>query len=274
MRVGELVIYPLKSTTGHAVPTATVQSWGFEGDRRWMLVDPAGDFVTARRWSALLAITATSLGEGRLRLEGPHAAPVEVDATTGGRLVPVRVWRSRLLATHVPSPADAWASALVERDVRLVWLDDPTRRPTNPEHSRPEDRVTFADGYPMHLTTTASLRQLNDWVTESALERGAMDPEPLVMRRFRPNIVVDQDKPFAEDEWRRLRIGSVEFRMAKRCQRCVLTTVEPRTRHRGPEPLRALATHRRSDGKMWFGVNLIPDGTGEIQLGDDIVVLD
>ena len=123
----------------------------------------------------------------------------------------------------------------------------------------------------MNLTATASLRQLNDWIVdETALRDEPRPVSPLPMRRFRPSVVVDTEIPFEEDRWTRLRIGTVAFRVVKRCDRCVLTTIDPDTLESGKEPIRTLARHRRSDGKVWFGVNLVPDGVGTISVGDDV----
>ncbi|SDU67237.1 MOSC domain-containing protein [Jiangella alkaliphila] len=273
MRVVELNIYPVKSTRGRAQTSAEVELWGLADDRRWMVVDDAGYVVTARVRPALLGVTVTPLERGRIRLESAHAAPLEVDATAAREYVPVQIWKNTLDAVRPSAAADAWFGKLLDQDVRLVWLDDPTRRPVNPAYGLPADRVSFADAYPLLLTTTGSLDRLNDWIVEEALLRGEEPPaEPLPMRRFRPSVVVDSADPFAEDTWCKLRIGDVAFRAVKLCDRCVLTTVHPDTQQRGKEPLRTLARHRRWDGKVWFGMNLVPDGTGRISLGDDVRV--
>lgn len=275
MRVAELNIHPVKSTAQLPVAQAVVEPWGMADDRRWMIVDSDGYVVTARERRELLQVSATPLGAGRLRLEAAHAAPIDVDArAAGSALVPVQVWRSRLEAVHADPAADAWIRKLIDVDVRLVWLDDPTRRPVNPAYGTADDHVSFADGYPLLLTTTASLRRLNDWIAETALERGEIPPDALAMRRFRPNVVIDAAEPFAEDHWRRVRVGGVAFRVVKPCDRCVMTTIDPSTLDKGKEPLRTLARHRRWDGKVWFGTNLIPDGTGVIAVGDDVTVLE
>lgn len=267
MRVAELNVYPVKSTRGLAMSEVAVQPWGLAGDRRWMVVDSDGVAVTARKFPALLSVTATAFDESRLRLTGRHAPPLDVDGRASAELVPATVWSSEIQAVRASAAADAWFSKLLGRDVRLVWLDDPNRRPVNPRYGRPEDRVSFADAFPLLLTTTASLRQLNDWIAGEALTRGDAAPDPLPMSRFRPSVVVDTDEPFAEDAWRRLRIGAVEFRAVKPCDRCVLTTIDPDTLTRGPEPIRTLARHRRWDGKVWFGVNIIPDDVSADQPG-------
>ncbi len=275
MRVSELMVYPVKSTRGVSVDAATVEPWGLAGDRRWMVIDPSGTTITAREEHRLLSVRpGLPEPDGALTIHGPHAAPLRLSRPAGD-LVPVRLHRHDLRAVPADPAADAWFSALLGRDARLVWCDDPTRRPTNPEYSRPGDSVAFADGYPLLLTTTASLRRLNDWIAETALERGGLPGPALPMRRFRPSVVLDGAiEPFAEDGWKRLRIGEVEFRAAKPCDRCVMTTVDPDTLETGHEPIRTLARYRQWDGKTWFGMNLIPDGTGTVHTGDPAEVVD
>lgn len=273
VRVVELNVYPVKSTRGLPVAQAEVEPWGLADDRRWMVVDDSGYVVTARVRPALLGVRVTPLGRGRVLLEGPHAAGIEVDATTSREYVPVQIWKNTLEAVRPSVTADAWFGKLLDDDVRLVWLDDPTRRPVNPAYGLPADRVSFADAFPLLATTTGSLARLNDWVVEEALLRGEVPPEaPLPMRRFRPSVVVDNAEPFAEDTWCKLRIGDVPFRAVKLCDRCVLTTIDPDTQSRGKEPLRTLARHRNWDGKVWFGMNLVPDGTGVVRVGDEVEV--
>lgn len=176
----------------------------------------------------------------------------------------VRVWRSEVDATPAGPDADRWLSDFLARDVRLVWLDDPTRRPSDPEFSAPDDRVSFADGYPLLVTNKASLRQLGEWIGR-----------PLPMTRFRPNLVVETDEPWAEDAWlgRRLRIGDVVLRAVKPCGRCVVTTTDQESAEREREPLRTLARHRNFDKQLVFGMNLVPDSVGPMAVGDEVTVL-
>ena len=183
------------------------------------------------------------------------------------------VWASDLVAAPAGDEAAAWLTKVIGEPVRLVYLDDPTRRPTNPKYSRDTDRVSFADGYPLLLTSEESLDAVNGWIAEGP--RPAEGPIP--MRRFRPSVVVSGAQAWAEDGWRRLRIGPVTFRAAKGCDRCVFTTIDPDTAAKGHEPLFALARHRRWDGKIWFGVNLIPDNPAPdalIRPGDPVEILE
>ncbi|NRQ30547.1 MOSC domain-containing protein [Nonomuraea sp. NN258] len=271
MKLASIHYYPVKSTAGHATDEAEVQPWGLAGDRRYCVTDESGQLLTAREHPRMLSCVPRLDGD-TLTLTGPHAEPLRV-VPTGG-LSTIQVWRTPVELTDCGEEAAAWLSALIGTPVRLKWLDDPTRRPVNPAYGRPEDRVSLADGYPLLLTTTASLARLNDWVAETAAERGEDLPEPLPMGRFRPSVVVDgADRPFAEDEWKRVRVGEVDFRVTKGCDRCVLTTIDLATYAKGKEPIRTLSKHRKWDGKVWFGINLIPDAPGRIVRGDEVVVL-
>jgi uncharacterized protein YcbX len=183
------------------------------------------------------------------------------------------VFKQELQGIGAGPHADAWLQkALGRDDLHLVWCDDPTRRTLNPAHARPEDHTAYADGYPVTIASETSLRRLNDWITEGALERGEDPPAPLPMQRFRPNVVVDGDAPFAEDDWTAVVIGDVRFRVAKPTDRCVMTTIDPRSLQTGKEPIRTMARHRLVDHKTMFAVHLIPETTGRISVGDEVAV--
>jgi uncharacterized protein YcbX len=272
LTVTDVYRYPVKSCRGEQRVTAPVEPWGLAGDRRWMIVDRGGEVLTAREYPRLVLVTPFLTGGG-IRLTGPDGPDLTVRAPAGDELIPVAVFQSRLLAAPAGAAADAWFSSVIGEPVRLVYLDDPTRRRPNPGYSRDGDRVSFADGYPLLLTTESSLAELNE-----AIAAGPLATEgPLPMRRFRPSVVVAGAGPWAEDGWRRLRIGEVTFRAVKGCDRCVLTTIDPDTAATGKEPIATLARTRRWDGKVWFGMNLIPDAPrpgNSIRVGDPVEVLE
>jgi uncharacterized protein YcbX len=149
-------------------------------------------------------------------------------------------------------------------------MDDPaTRRPVDPVYALPGETVSFADGYPLLVTTAASLDALNSLIAEGRYA----DEGPLPMNRFRPSVVVAGTEPWAEDDWTRIAVGEVVFRVPKSCGRCVVTTTDQDTAERGREPLHTLARHRRIDGSLVFGQNLVPVSTGTIRTGDPVRVL-
>ncbi|MTB89511.1 MOSC domain-containing protein [Aeromicrobium senzhongii] len=261
--------HPLKSGRIEDLDAATVDPWGLAGDRRWMVVDAEGTFLTAREERRLLAIDAR-LTEAGIRLSVPGRPAIDVPDPDPAHQVPVRIWSSLITAAEATTAA-AWLTETLGREVRLVHLDDPTRRAVNPARSEPEDRVSLADGYPLLVTTQTSLAALN-----RAIETGGGDPVP--MSRFRPNLVIDGEAAWTEDDWRRIRVGDATFRAVKGCARCVITTLEPQDSGevaRGKEPIRTLARIRRFSGAVWFGVNLIPDVAGvTVRIGDEVEVLE
>ncbi len=262
--------FPIKSCRGWSVGSAVVEPWGLAGDRRWMVVDEAGAVITAREANRLVLVHPEITPDG-LRLTAPDLPPLDVRTPDPVGQVPVAIWSSRLTAATAGPEADAWFSKAIGRTARLVYLDDPTRRPTSPGFSEPDDRVSFADGYPLLVATEASLAALNDVVAERS--EGAHPPLP--MARFRPNVVIAGSEAWAEDDWRRIQIGDAVFRAVKGCARCVITTIDPDTAVREKEPIASLARIRRWDGATWFGVNLVPDTAGvTIRVGDEVEVLD
>jgi uncharacterized protein YcbX len=272
LQLTEIWRYPVKSCRGEQLTEAVVEPWGLAGDRRWMVVDGAGDPVTAREYPPLVLVTPR-VEHGKITLAGPGLPDVTVPVPSGADLVPVNVWGYDLLASPADDAASHWLTGIIGEHVRLVYLDDPTRRASNPAYSQPGDRVSLADGYPLLLTNEASLDAVNGWIAEGT--KAAEGPVP--MRRFRPSVVASGAPAWAEDDWRRLRIGPVTFRVAKGCDRCVFTTIDPDTAAKGHEPLFALARHRNWDNKVWFGVNLIPDAPPPGTLlhpGDPIEILE
>lgn len=259
--------YPVKSCRGEALTTAIVEPWGLAGDRRWMIVDADGGQVTAREHPRLVLVRPEMLDDG-LRLTSPDLDELVVPIPDGRERVDVSVWGSPFRAALAGVGHD-WFAKIVGEPVRLVYLDDPTRRAPNPAFSAPSDRVSLADAYPLLLASEESLAAVNEWI---AAGRHA-EEGPLPMTRFRPSVVVRGADAWAEDGWRRVRIGAAEFRAVKGCDRCVLTLVNPDTAVSGREPLASLVRHRRWDGKSWFAMQLIPDTPGAtIHVGDDVEI--
>ncbi|MGW2868629.1 MOSC domain-containing protein [Kitasatospora sp. NPDC001225] len=281
MHLTGLHVYPVKSMYRLSPDTSVVQPWGLAGDRRWMLADANGRFVSQREDAALARVRTGLLPDGVLTLTTPDGSRIEVPApavAAGDPLADVEVWGTRFRAAEADKETHRWIAEHLG-DYRLVHLDDPRARPVDPEYSAPGDSVSMADGYPLLLTTTASLDRLNELIA-------AENPdghETLPMERFRPSVVIGGTEPWAEDTWRRIRIGSVTFKVVKPCGRCMITTTDQETgERRGKEPLRTLARHHRLLRKAAFGQNLIPerpagvegDELGTLRLGDELEVLE
>ena len=270
MRVASLHTYPIKG--GHRLDhdEAAVEPWGLAGDRRWMVIDPEGVGIT-QRTAARLAVLSARPRPGGLTVRAPGLADLDVAEPVDGPKEFVRVFSDKAPVPARLALADEWFSDLLDRPARLAWLGDPTARPIEGD-ALDGDRVNFADGYPLLLTTEASHAAVNDWLYESG-------NEPVPMTRFRPNVVVSGARPWAEDDWpgRRLRLGDVVLRAVSSCTRCVVTTVDQETGTGGRQPLHILGRHRRFPEGLLFGINLIPDlapdRTGIIRVGDRVLDL-
>ncbi|KJK11211.1 hypothetical protein UB45_14720 [Terrabacter sp. 28] len=284
LTVAALTTYPVKSLAGVDVAEARVEEVGLRGDRRWAVVDPAGTKVTAREEHALLGLRAEPRDGGGIRLLDPGAgrtgdaggaATLDVEPPRGATPVAVS-FTGQDRARPAGAEADAWLSERVGRPLRLVWQDDGTHRPVRPDMGgQVGDRNSLSDAAPLHVTTEPSLARLNDWLLETALERGEEPAAALGQDRWRPNVVVAGGEPFAEDGWRSVRIGDVPFRATMVCDRCVMTTIDRADLRTSKEPIRTLARHRRWEGATWFGIRLAPvlplarDAT--ISVGDEVV---
>ena len=260
--LSQIYLYPVKSLGGIALSSARVEARGLEHDRRWMLVDEGGRFLTQREYPGMARVSPAVAGEG-LELNAPGMETLRVPFVTEGPAQTVRVWRSVCEAISAGDEAAEWLTRCLGAPVRLMFMPDTTRRAVNPEYGQPGDMVSFADAYPVLLLGTGSVEDLN-----------ARLASPVPTNRFRPNFVIAGTAPYAEDGWTRAAIGSVVFRVAKPCERCVLTTIDQATGERGTEPLHTLAQYRVVGGKVLFGQYLIADQSGVVRVGDPVTLLD
>ncbi len=261
LQVSALAIYPVKSLAGIPLQSASVQCFGLENDRRWMVVDAGGKFLTQRQHARMCLIQPELQGdELYLRTEGMEDLVVSRPASLNKRRV--TVWSDQCNALDCGDEAATWLSRFLAIDCRLVYFPDDEVRTVDQRYARPGDRTAFSDGFPLLLISQASLDDLN----------GRLDT-PIAMARFRPNLVVQGCDAFAEDHWKEMRIGDLRFRIVKPCSRCTIPGIDPATAERGQEPLRTLASYRQRDGKIFFGQNVIADGQGEICVGMAVELL-
>lgn len=261
LTVTELAIYPIKSTRRISVRQARITTTGFDHDRRWMLVDPKGQFITQRQHPEMVHITAQPDEHG-LSLTAPEMQTTQIAFPEMGKRFGVTVWSDQCAALDAGDRAAQWFSRYMGFDCRLVYMDDACQRQVDQRYAQSEDLTSFADGFPFLLTSEASLADLN-----TRLQK------PVPMERFRPNIVVNGLDAYAEDHWQRIRIGQIEFRVSKACSRCVMTTVDTDTGVKGKEPLKTLSSYRRGEKGVLFGMNLNHDSEGVISVGDRVEIL-
>jgi uncharacterized protein len=232
-----------------------------------MVVDAqSGRFLTQRLLAPMNRIETAWQGSEQVLLRAPGMAdlPVAVPPQQA-ELRTVVIWRDSLAVPDAGDAAAAWLSQFLGRACRLVYVPAQLARQVDPAYADAGDRVAFADGFPLLLIGQASLDDLS-----------ARVGRPLEMLRFRPNVVVAGTAAYAEDEWRRIRIGDLEFRVAKGCSRCIMTTLDPQTGERSAdrEPLTTLQQYRAREGQVYFGQNLIACGEGQLSLGMPVEVLE
>lgn len=267
MHLSGLYLYPVKSLRGFAVSSAALDAFGLVGDRRFLVVDEQGRFLT-QRTAPRMAQIDTELTGGFLILRNPHHGSAAIGLDEPGAPVTVQIWRDTVEAVDCGVELAVWLSDFLRQPCRLVRMGARSHRPIHKAAARPGDEFNFADGAPLLLTGEASLADLNDRIN-------AHGEEPIPMDRFRPNLVIAGAPPYAEDNWTHLRIGGLSFRPAGRSERCIMTTTDQRTGERpSKEPLRTLATYRRNPqepSQVYFGLNLIaetPQGT--LRVGDGV----
>ncbi len=263
MFLSQIFIYPIKSARGTAVAETQLDISGPVRDRRWMLVDEDGVFLSQRKVPRM-ALISPSFEEVDLVVTAPGMSPLRISEWSGeGEWISVRIWRDHLTLPHPNQAYSAWFSAFLGQSCRLVYLPDSVARPVEPPFDQPEWRVSLADGYPLLVLTQASLDLLNEKLIS-----------PLGVERFRPNLVISGTAPHDEDNWRRLQIGSVQLAIVKPCARCSMVLVDPNTGSLGIEPLKTLATYRKRPRSVMFAQNALVVNPGQLQAGTAIEVLD
>ena len=254
-----LYVYPIKSCAGISLGGAELSATGLRHDRRWMLVDKTGKFMTQRAHPRM-ALISTHLSDEYLTVSALAMPALQIPLhPTNENLIDVSVWGDASKGALAGEEADRWFGEFLRFPCRLVRKSEHDPRLVDSHFAESGDQVSFADGFAFLLISEASLEDLN-----TRLE------DPLPVNRFRPNFVVRGCAPYAEDEWGHVRIGGVPFRVAEACPRCAITTTDQETGTRGKEPLRTLATYRKSDGEVFFGRNLIHDALGTVRVGDAV----
>jgi hypothetical protein len=256
-----VIIYPIKGTRGISLEQWDVDQFGLRYDRRWMVVNLSGEFLSQRTHPRLALIVPFIDGE-ILRVTAPGMPPIDLSLhpkeTVRSR---VAVWRDSCGATWLGEAVGDWFSEFLGSPCSLVHMPERVVRPADPAYAPPGTRVSFADAFPFLLTSEESLTDLNQRL-----------PTALPMNRFRPNLVVAGGRPYEEDEWRDIQIGDIPMQVVKPCGRCVVTTTDQSTGARGQEPLRTLATYRKRNGEVMFGQNLVHRNSGRLRVGDPVRV--
>lgn len=261
--VSALYIYPIKACRGIEVRSFRLDDLGPQFDRRYMIVDEKGVAITQRQESRLALVTP-SLQPTTLLVRADGMQPLKLPLTQrgDGRVVEVEHFDHRSPALDAGSDASEWFSEWLGRACRLVYMPNIQARRVSEKYSSEEAYTSFTDGFPELLLSTASIADLSTRAHTT-----------LVPERFRPTILITGCDAYAEDNWRKIRIGEVPFDVVKPCARCVVTTIDPSTGERGKEPLATLNEYRKQDSKVMFGQNCVHRELGSVRVGDAVEVI-
>ena len=271
--ISQIIIYPIKSCKGISLDSAEVTLTGLRHDRKFVLVDSDYKFLSQRRFPKMCLIN-TSIHGDILTAWGPGVIPhliLPLNQPPQNDPIPVNIWGKIGYGSFIGGFADAWFSKYLGVKCRLLRID--FRKPRYRNLKGPNDvliPLSFADGFPILLIPEPSLADLNARMTD-----------PVTMDRFRPSIVSrGNDRPFEEDNFKTLTIGTAQFRGEKLCERCSIIQVDPETGI--PDqfgPLTALSEYRKIPaeagaevGPVMFGKNLSVEKPGRIFIGDEVIV--
>lgn len=264
LQVSELFVYPVKSLGGISIPKSIVTDRGLRYDRRWMLVDLHSRFMTQRDFPEM-ALLKVQIKEGKgLTISNKRkGGSIDIPFETDGETIPVQVWSDRIKGIVVGRNMDEWFSEMLGKHCRLVYMPEGTKRKVDGRYAINKEITSFSDGYPFLTIGQGSLEDLNSRLAEK-----------LPINRFRPNIVFTGGAPYEEDTLAHFTIRNIHFYGVKLCSRCTITTINQDTLEKGKEPLRTLAAYRMKNNKIYFGQNLVHDGEGTIEVGDEMKVLE
>ncbi len=260
MKIVSLHIYPIKSLGGISLQSSKVFGKGLAYDRRWVLIDGESLFQSQRTLPNM-ALISVFINKESLRVKAPNGSAIDISFTPEGERRKVKIWNDEVEGREVSAHISSWFSKYLGKEVYLVKMTDDTNRLIDVRYASNAETVSFADGYPLLLANTSSMDDLN-----KKLET------PVDVNRFRPNIVIEGQQAFEEDDWNQVSIGTAKIEVVKRCTRCVVVNIDPQTASKGIEVLQILSSYRKTDNKVHFGVNALIHKEGVIKVGDTVVL--
>ena len=266
LKLSEIYIYPVKSLGGIHLDVANITTRGLENDRRFMLIDEKGRFMSQREHPQL-AIFQTKIEDTFLKVTHKKTGQIlSINLSSNSQLTPlsVTIWDDETYAIEVSNDASLWFTQILEIPTRLVYMPEESQRKTDPQYSLTGEEITsFSDGYPILIIGQSSLNDLNNRLAN-----------PVNINRFRPNFVFTDGEPFEEDNWHEFAVGNIRFFGVKPCARCIMTTIDQETgEKKGKEPLLTLNKYRKAGNRILFGQNVLISQLGTVSVGDDVTVI-
>jgi len=261
MRIASIHIYPVKGLAGIGLESAIIDQTGFRGDRRYMLVDETGRFISQREYPALTRFSVNLEKEGfQIKSDSLNGESISLPLFGAGKeIVEVKIWDDHVSALDTGDENAQFFSDHLGCTCRLVYMNDPFARMRTIVQNTPNTAVSFGDSSPFLIVGTASIGHLNN------LLKTKIDT-----LRFRPNIVVKTTIAHEEDDMKEFSAGEIVFQFVKRCGRCNVITIDPQTGITEAEPLKVLSTYRKVDNSVYFGSYFRSNGIDRVvRVGDD-----
>jgi uncharacterized protein YcbX len=261
IKVVSLHSYPVKSCKGTDHNELELLQTGFRNDRRWMLVDSVGRFMSQRRNPTMALIMASV--EGNLLTLRSMNMP-EITVAGGSGRTNVLIHRTTCVVADMGDDVAFWLEAALGVPCRLVSMALGEKRVVSKEYALSnDDEIQFQDAFPIHLISEASLVDLNTRLIS-----------PVPMSRFRCNIIIKGCGPYEEDRWKVIKIGELVLHVAKPCGRCVMTSIDQNTGEKvSNPPLATLAKYRNHKNEVIFGQYLIHEREGALSVGDSVEII-
>lgn len=264
MELSGIFVYPVKSMAGISLNESKLEASGLMHDRKWMLVDKNGRFISQREIPQLAKFTMTIYSDHLRIVWGKEYIDVPFESSFYRDQKKVEVWDDQMSALIAEDAINSWFSLRLNFPCQLVYQSKHTERFTSPKHGNSSE-LSFVDAYPFLMISEESLYFLNQKLSQ-----------PMEMNRFRPNLIIKGGTPHIEDEFPYFKIGEVIFNAVKPCARCQIVTIDQSHLTQGVEPLKTLATYRKVGNKVMFGQNLIMESKPDfiLKTGDKIIASD
>lgn len=254
-RLARINIYPVKSLDGQAVDeTALLPSGGLQHDRRFAILDRAGDVVNGKRTPAL------------------HRLRSHFDPASGQLTLSVDGQSHKFDTAGDRRELTAWLTDFLGQELSIV---------ENTIGGFPDD-VEFPGPT---VISTATLAEVASWFDGLSVEE--------TRDRFRANLEIDADEPFWEDRLLaegtgvvRFQVGGAELVGTNPCARCPVPTRNPYTGESMPhfggifarrrqESLPPWAPASRFDHFYRLAVNTRPvhGGPCVLRVGDEVRIV-
>ena len=263
IQISQLFHYPVKSLKGVQLSEMEVDTFGPKWDRRFMLADQSGRFLTQRRYPTMGQIAVRMTDDQLLLMHAGVEKSLSISELNQFDChQPVTVWKDKVNARIIQHDINQWISGILQLDVMLCFMDKDTHRQVDLKYAKQGDRASFVDGFPFLIMTEASVGFLSDQLGRE-----------LAIERFRPNIVISGCDAFAEDGWKKIAINGIEFDIVKSCARCVIPSLDLKTSAKQEDVVQVMLKHRKQAKGVMVGQNAIHRHTGELQVGQAVEVI-